>query len=179
MEEIWKPVVGYEGWYEVSNLGRVKSIDRIIINSFGVSKTYYGKILKQSLERHGYVTVVLSKNSIFKRCAIHRLVALAFLPNPQNLPQVNHKDECKNNNNVENLEWCSCSYNVQYGSMKNRIGKARCRTVYRYSLNGELIDTFPSSTEVFRRLGFAQNSVSRACLKESKYKGFIWKYRKT
>lgn len=176
MEEIWKPVVGYEDLYEVSNLGKVRSIDRIIVNNLGISKSLKGKILKESIERKGYVTIVLCRHNSIKRKSIHRLVAQAFLPNPFNYPQVNHKNEIKSDNRVENLEWCTCSYNVQYGSREGKQGKARSRKVYRYKPNGNLIDTYSSTTDAGKKLGLPQNSISRACLSDSLYKGYIWSY---
>ena len=95
MEEIWKDVVGYEGLYEVSNFGNVRSLFR------------YKKQLRWDVANNRYATVQLFKNKIGKRLLVHRLVAEAFLPNPRNLPVVNHKDENKLNNNVDNLEWCT------------------------------------------------------------------------
>ena len=106
-EEIWKDIPGYEGLYQVSNFGRVKSLRKAIIMSIRINKK-------------GYSTIGLSKNGVFNRKSIHRLVAEAFLPNPDNLPQVNHKDEDKSNNRVDNLEWCSQLYNNIYGSRMER-----------------------------------------------------------
>lgn len=104
--EIWKPVVGYEGLYEVSNLGRIKSL-----NCYNYK---YPRILKLGKRPDGYLCVGLSKNNTTKTKVVHRLVAEAFIPNPDNLEMVNHKDEDRANNNVENLEWCTRSYNQLY-----------------------------------------------------------------
>ena len=119
-QEKWKPVRGYEGIYEVSNLGRVRSVDRV--NSFEAwGKTNYrklkGKIRKQNFDGRGlYLHVSLNDGKRNKIALVHRLVAEAFIENPDNLPEVNHKDENKTNNNVSNLEWCDHKYNNNYGS---------------------------------------------------------------
>ena len=114
IEEIWKPIEGYEGLYEVSNLGRVRSLDRFYY------RLHKGKVLSPTKDRYGYLTVTLNCNGKSKTIKIHRLVAQAFLPNPDNLPQVNHKDEVKSNNCVDNLEWCSAKYNVNFGTRQER-----------------------------------------------------------
>lgn len=114
--EIWKPVVGYEGLYEVSNLGRVKSLDRIVKGCYGSIAHKKGKIISSGIGSTGYCIVSLQKDGKGKSFGVHRLVAQAFIPNPDNLPMVNHKDEVKTNNNVENLEWCDCKYNCNYGT---------------------------------------------------------------
>lgn len=108
MEEIWKEIEGYEGKYQVSNTGEVKSL-----NYRGGGKT---KLLKQIPDKDGYKTIQLCKNGKIKSYKVHRLVAIAFIPNPDNLPIVNHKDEDPSNNNVNNLEWCTQKYNVNYGT---------------------------------------------------------------
>ena len=113
-----RPVPGYEGCYEVDNLGRVFSVDRIIqVNDNGriYDKPVHGAILKQTNHSRGYKTVALTKYGKTKQEYVHRIVASAFIPNPDNLPAVNHKDEDKTNNFVDNLEWCTVSYNNTYG----------------------------------------------------------------
>lgn len=122
MNEIWKPVVGWEGLYEVSNLGNVKVLDRFvnsgIKNNSSVKRR--GQILKQ-YDKRGYMQVTLTLNGKRKYCNVHRLVAEAFIPNPDDLPQINHKDENKLNNNVNNLEWCTAKYNCNYGNRNSKI----------------------------------------------------------
>lgn len=108
MIEIWRQIPGYEGFYEVSSFGRVRNVKS-------------GKILRPGLHHSGYLNCVLSVNGNKNTFVIHRLVAQAFIPNPLGLPQVNHKDEDKTNNNVDNLEWCTAKYNVNYGTIKNRV----------------------------------------------------------
>lgn len=111
--EIWKPITGYEGLYEVSNFGNVRSLD--IYDSMGRFRK--GRLRKQQLDgKKNYLTVMLSKKGVTKRVIVHRLVAKEFVGNPLNLPEVNHKDECKTNNNADNLEWCDHTYNNNYGS---------------------------------------------------------------
>ena len=122
MEEIWKPIVGYEGYYEVSNLGRVRSMDKYV-NTKGDSKRIRnGRVLKGIL-CHNYVWVTLSKDNLKSKKRVHRLVAEAFIPNPDNLPCVNHKDENRSNNSIENLEWCTTEYNNNYGTRKEKLRK--------------------------------------------------------
>lgn len=119
-EEIWKDIKGYEGIYQVSNLGRVKSLPRFHKTKNG----YYSKvkILTPIKNDRGYLLVGLSKEWKKQKIFVHRLVAEAFIPNPNNLPQVNHINEFeKDNNCVENLEWCSCKYNCNYGTRNSRI----------------------------------------------------------
>lgn len=111
--EKWLPVIGYEGCYEVSNLGRVKSVRRTV-RSFPRNRTVPSRILRQSSLRGGYLSVGLWKNHLFKRVTVHRIVAQAFIPNPKKLPQVNHVDGNKLHNRVDNLEWCSREQNMQH-----------------------------------------------------------------
>ena len=130
MEEIWKPIKGYEGLYEVSNLGRVKSLDRSFINKAGWRTTSQGKILAPLMKK-GYCHIALCKNNKARHHRVNRLVAEAFIPNPHNYPQVNHKDENPLNNRVDNLEWCTALYNTNYGTAlvrkaMKRGTKVRC-----------------------------------------------------
>ena len=115
-KEEWRPVVGYEGLYQVRNTGQVRSLDKY--DSLGVF--WIGKLLSK-LKVGGYFMVKLRKDGIQKMCLIHRLVAQSFIANPLNLPQVNHKDEDKTNNNVDNLEWCTAKYNSNYGTAIERM----------------------------------------------------------
>ena len=112
MDEVWKDIEGYEGYYQVSNCGRVKSLDRIVTSG----KTKKGMIIQGILDIGGYVRVTLWKSCKPKKYMVHRLVAFAFLDNPNNLKMINHIDENKENNNVTNLEWCDCKYNINYGT---------------------------------------------------------------
>lgn len=114
--EIWKPIVGYEGHYEVSNLGNVRSLDKSVCSKNGSKAIKKGKIRSLKITKYGYKEVNLSKGNEVKSKRVNRLVAEAFLPNPNNLPCVNHKNEDKLDNRVENLEWCDVQYNTRYGN---------------------------------------------------------------
>lgn len=164
--EVWKDIDGFEGLYQVSNYGRVKNI-----------KTE--KVLTNVLHHSGYVMVGLPKNKRVKCFNVHRLVAKAFLPNPQNLPCVNHKDENKQNNFVENLEWCTQQYNNTYGT---RIEKARIgisKKVLQYDLDGHFIHTWESLTEASRVLNISKSAISQCCTGQHRYAGgYVWKYEK-
>lgn len=118
--EIWKDIVGYEGYYQVSNLGRVKSLDRYSTTKRGVIKNTKGKILSLSLKKEGYLSVMLCVNSDKHRFNAHRLLAITFLPNPLNLPEVNHKNGIKSDNTIENLEWVTKSENSLH-AIKNGL----------------------------------------------------------
>ena len=118
--EEWRPVVGYEGLYEVSSYGRVRSFDRYVKYSNGQIHLHKGRILSPGKDTIGYLFVILSCNGKRKIINVHRLVAEAFISNINNLPEVNHKDEDKTNNRVENLEWCDHKYNMNYGTRNIR-----------------------------------------------------------
>lgn len=171
MEEIWKDIKGYEGLYQVSNMGRVRSLTRNII-------------LKSKIERNGYERVKLSVNNIPKNYYIHRMVANAFIPNPDNLPQVNHKDENKLNNCVGNLEWCDSKYNINYGTgnkkrqLSNTNGKLS-KPVLQYTLEGIFIKEWKSTRDVQRNLGFDHANISECCRNIIKSAhDYLWKYKK-
>ena len=134
IEEIWRPVVGYEGLYEVSNTGIVRSLDRYDNrNCFRKGKVI--SLLKKG--EYGYIQVNLCYNGKLYKKYVHRLVAQAFLPNPDNLPEVNHKDEDKTNNSVDNLEWCDRSYNLKYGTARIRERDTKIKNGYWTGLSNE------------------------------------------
>lgn len=165
MEEIWKDKKDYEGHYQVSNLGRIKSI------KFGKER-----ILKQHIKR-GYYYVGLSKNGIVKRYLVHRLVAQAFIDNPNNYKEVNHKDENKLNNSVDNLEWCNAKYNINFGTCIERRSKKKSKPVLQYTLDGEFVREWSSARECGKN-GFCHQHIGACCRGQLKhYKGFIWKYK--
>lgn len=180
-EEIWKDIDGYEGYYQVSSLGRVRSLDRTVVNRNGVERFQRGKILIPALNGHGYYFVVLSKNNKQKDSVIHRLVAKAFLPNPDNLPQVNHINEVKTCNRVDNLEYCTQQYNLAYGTGRQRCSRSqlngkRSKKIYQYTIDGELVNIFPSSHECERN-GYNRAHIYQCCIgKYKQHKGYIWRY---
>ena len=175
--EVWKDVVGYEGLYEVSNHGNVRSLDRtVMVNAHErLYRKLKGNILKPT-KTIGYCKVTLSKNGKQKYFNVHRLVALSFIPNPSNFPIVNHKDETRDNNNVDNLEWCTHQYNLAYGSSSKKIAKKLGKKVRgTHLVTGEVIE-FPSMMEAGRN-GFTSSSVSNCCNGHiESYKKYKWKF---
>ena len=178
MEEIWKDVKGYEGLYQVSNLGRVKSIKRKVNIYSKKNKNYYKRTIKQKILNYGgntigYVNVPLSKDGCTKPIYVHRLVAEAFIPNPNNYPCVNHIDENKENNKVDNLEWCTVKYNNNYGSHIEKISKK----VIQYDLKGNFIKEWESIAKASKELKLSK--IWEVCNgKRNKCGNFIWKYAK-
>jgi hypothetical protein len=188
MIEIWRDIIGYEGLYQVSNWGRVKRL--------AGKGCRQERILRPVQIKNGYLHVNLYKNAEKKTCSVHRLIATAFIPNPQNLPIVNHKDEVKTNNfvfikedgsvdfNKSNLEWCDDGYSVRYGTRTERATKAntngKCsKPVYQKTLDGKLMREWPSLMEVERQTGWDNSNISACCLgkRKSAYR-FRWSYTK-
>ncbi len=165
MQENWSSIAGYEGLYEVSDMGRVRSVAR------GGTK---GGILSAHRSRYGYMLVSLFKNNIRTGFSIHKLVATAFIPNPNNLPQVNHKDEDKTNNHVENLEWCTASYNMNYGGRPY----ARSKPITQKEINGNPIVEYKSIMDAVRQIGVNKGNIVE-CLKGRRKTagGYIWTYK--
>ena len=141
MEEIWRNIEGYEGSYEVSNLGRVRSVDRCIVMSDGRKQIKKGKMLAQVKRRRGqdYLSVGLWKNNRLKSCLVHRLVAKAFIPAVENKEFINHKDENQENNCVSNLEWCTALENVNYGTRNERATETRRKNIIINTSTEELL----------------------------------------
>ena len=174
--EIWKDIVNYEGLYQISNEGNVKSLDKTYNVGYGGIKHQKEKILKPTNVGRGYLHICLCKNGKKEYKRIHRLVAEAFIPNPNNYPTINHKDENPKNNKVENLEWCTQSYNNTYGGRTERMAKTQSKKVYQYTLDGELVKIWSSTNECGRN-GFCQGWVAACCRGERKtHKGFKWSY---
>lgn len=170
--EEWRDIKNFEGWYQVSNLGRVKSLSRP--HKLG------DKILTTVLRDDGYMKVTLfGGRAKGKNMLVHRLVAEAFIPNPDNLPIINHKDENRANNRVENLEWCTYRYNTMYspniGNTLNRNDMSM--PILQFSLDGEFIKEYPSVSEAARQLSVSATSISHACHgKVNQSHGFKWAY---
>lgn len=182
MEEIFLDIKGYEGRYQVSNLGNIKSLN--------YHNTKKEKILKPRITRNRYLQVDLCKNKTIKRFLVHRLVAQTFIENHNNYTCVNHKDENNQNNVVSNLEWCTYKYNNNFGTRNERAGKtianntnrskaiskALSKKVFQYSKYGVLISVFNSTKEAGLQ-GFNQGAVSDCCNgKRNSHKGYIWSY---
>ena len=181
--ENWKDIENYEGLYQVSNLGRIKSLERDVYYSNGTVHHIKEKILVQRIEKNGYQIVSLYKNGKRKDMLAHRLVALAFIPNPANKPQINHKNEVKTDNFVENLEWCTASYNALYGTRIQRCVQNRrsyklgnhpqAKPVFCVELN----KTFDCAKRVEEELGISGSSICQACKGKRKTAGKLhWKY---
>lgn len=167
--EIWKPIKDYEGLYEVSNMGRVRSLSR---------KGTFERILNPCVRNTGgYLAVNLYKNGKKTMYFIHRLVALAFLPNPNNYPVINHKDCNPSNNCVDNLEWCTVTYNNTYNDKAKKQALKKSKPIKQLALDGTLIAIWPSINEIGRN-GFIQQAVCACCQgKRKTHNGFIWKYK--
>ena len=180
--EEWRPVKGFEGAYEVSSLGRVRSLDRDVeCKRNGSLYTIHvlGHVLNQFKGgKRVYNFVMLTKgHRQFVNVSVHRLVAEAFIPNPDNLPQVNHKDENKLNNLPSNLEWCNVKYNINYGTGKWRKTKNRIKKVEQLSIEGKHIAYYNGTRDAERKTGFPQSTISFVCrvCREYAY-GYRWRY---
>ena len=173
MMEKWKDIKGYEGLYQISNLGRVKSLPRIKYGRIKVSReTILVPIL---IKKDGYYQVNVYLNGIRKKFSIHRLVAQAFIPNPNNYPVVNHKDETQDNNNVDNLEWCTVAYNTSYGTAIERRTAKCIKTVYQYTKENEFIKEWDSAKQAEIKGGFISSHIGSCCNgKRNTHKGYKW-----
>ena len=177
MEEIWKDIEGYEGKYQVSNLGRIRTLH--------YKAGQKVKIMALMNNGHGYLFVGLRlPNKPKKHVYVHRLVAKAFIPNPNNYPQVNHKDEDRTNNRVDNLEWCDAKYNLGYGNRRTKeiiTKKQTCRNggkkVLMLSLDGEVLKQFDSQSDAAKFVHGHSSLISQCCngkIKSSQ--GYIWRF---
>lgn len=186
--EEWSDVVGWEGLYQVSNFGRVKSLSKRIVYKDGRVYIHPSRIMKNQKISTGYRSVMFYGASGKKQYYVHRLVAETFIPNPNNLGDVNHKDGCKTNNILSNLEWCSRSDNIKH-AYKNGLSwvhmdeaiKERSRPVIQYAPSGKIIAEYASASKAARANGCNQGQISRYCRGENKkyraYKGYIWRYK--
>lgn len=180
MEE-WRDIKGYEK-YQISNLGRVRSLN--------YRQTGRVQVLRPKKGKCGYLHITLYKDGYRKHYQVHRLVAQAFLENPDNLPQVNHKDENPSNNRAENLEYCTAKYNTNYGNRNQKMSEAlrgvpfseehkrnKSIPVAQFSKEGKLIAVYYGANEAERQTGIANSHITTCC--KGRYKsagGFIWKY---
>ena len=157
-----RDIAGYEGLYAVTSCGKVWSYKR-------------KKFLKPRANNYGYLYINLCKNGKSKSYVIHRLVAMAYLPNPENLPEINHKDENKANNCLQNLEWCDHKYNLNYGTHNEKASNSKKIPILQYTLDGELVREWPSALDVGREI---RSNICQ-CLKRKQKTafGYIWKYK--
>lgn len=193
MNEIWKPIVGYEEIYEVSSLGRIRSLKRkyYLKNQYGTTSLKETKelIRKQRTTQFGYKSIGLSKNGTENKFQVHRLVAQAFISNPENKPCINHKNGNKLDNRVENLEWCTYSENEKHAyknnlhkkHMKGRFGllNPSSKKVNQYDENGNFIKLWFSISDITRELGLNCANISACCNGKYGHKtvgGFIWRF---
>lgn len=198
--EVWKDIKGYEGLYQVSNYGRVKSLARFRIGrkSDGRLIPIKERIMRNVVSNFGYHRVELFISGVGKSFFVHKIETEAFIPNPHNLPQVNHKDEDKTNNFIwinedgtvdpdkSNLEWCTAKYNTNYGTgierakQKHINHKSISKQVLQFALNGEFIKEYPSTHEAERQTGIRHTAIGKCCRQLIHYHtagGFIWRYK--
>ena len=180
IEEIWKPVVGYEGIYEVSSLGRVKSCERTIVRSNGREINFSDKIMKPSINHKGYEIIDLRNKGNRQGGLVHRLVGKAFIENPYNKKQINHKNGIKTDNRVENLEWVTNQENIRHAyksGIRNNdlLAKSNRKKVDQLTLEGHLIKTFDSIEDAIKSTDV--NNILAVCRGvRNKAGGFKWRY---
>ena len=162
---MWKDIDGYEGLYQISDTGEVMNVRT-------------NRIMRAAKQSRGYLNVVLSKNGEKETFLIHRLVAEAFIPNPENKPEVNHKSENKQDNRVENLEWIWHKDNINYGTHNKRMIEKLSKPVLQFSKTGEFIKEWSSLIKIHRELGYDCGNISKCCKGKLKSAySFIWKYK--
>ena len=180
--EIWKTIDGTDEKYSVSNLGNVRRNEhytKVIAN--GTTAYYKERLLKGYKDQEGYLVYTLcdAKGKSFAKKG-HRLVAEAFIPNPDDLPFVNHKDENRQNNNVDNLEWCTVQYNNNYGTRKEKLRKTSGIRVAQYTTDGKLVKIWNSMSEASQSFGCKTTAnIRRVCKKikgRNTYRGYVWRY---
>ena len=183
--ECWRWVPSYEGLYQVSTRGRVRSVDRWVTYPDGSKRFFKGRILKPTLDKYGYLLVTLSRDGKRHGFSVHRLVAEAWIDNPENKPQVNHLDENKENCAVENLSYCSAKENNAWGTRTKRQaasmlnGKLSKPVQALDPETGQVVKEFPSTREAERN-GFCNGKISLCCRgKRRTHKGLVWRYKES
>lgn len=179
MTEIWKDIVGYEDAYQISNMGRFRSKDRYRAVCGGGKRFVKGKILKPTRCKNGYLEVDLRNDQGRKVILLHRVVAQHFIPNPDNLPEVNHKDEDITNCRVDNLEWCTSKYNANYGTRNQRClaNNPQKRAVIQCDMDGNEIRRYETIKEAADAVSVDGSAITRVCKgKQSHSRGYKWKY---
>lgn len=175
MKEIWKDIPNYEGLYQASNLGRIRSLDREqYVGSknqyckFNYTRKLKSKIIKPKTTKDNYYEVTLTKNNEKKFIRVHRLIAMTFIPNPNNYPVINHINYNRFDNRVENLEWCTVWYNNRYSKAKK---------VAQFDKNYNLIKVWNCMSDVYRELGIPVTNLSKCCHnKKLTAKTYYWRY---
>lgn len=157
MTEIFKPVKGYAGIYEISNMGRVKSLSRVVERKDGNTRVTENRIILPFTTKAGYSQIVLCKDGVKKKHYIHRLVANAFLPNLSYLPIINHKNENKKDNRVSNLEWCTAYYNTRYGKLQERLKKIEV-----LDSKGDIIEVVEGMNKCERKYNISKYLIQRS-----------------
>ena len=194
MEEIWKDIEGFEGFYQVSSLGRVRSLDRIVVNSRYGYQSLKGRILRQHKNGDGYFHIGLNKDNHRKKYETHRLVAQTFIPNPENKAEVDHINTKRDDNRIENLRWAtrkenqnnSLTLKKRSDSMKGdkhpmygKLGKTNpnSKAIYQVSMDGNIIRKWNALSEAERQTGTDESSISRCCQgKLNAAGGYRWLY---
>lgn len=172
-KEIWKDIPDFSN-YQISNFGKVRRYNKASEYDKRIPKFTY---LKPQKVKRGYLQVSLCKNGKQYKKTIHRLVALLFIPNPNNLPQINHKDENPSNNVVSNLEWCDNWYNCHYGNHIERVRISHFKRIGQYDLGNKLIRYWNSIIDASNNLGIDSSSITKVCKnKRNTAGGYIWKY---
>ena len=169
--EIWKDIPGFKGLYQASNQGRIRSLDKKVKykNTSGTALRK-GKVLSPKTTNTGYLEVVLMKNLVRYNKRVHRLIALTFIPNPNGYNIINHINENKKDNSVENLEWCTIKQNSEAYTCKRNV-------FYQYNLEGKLIHIWNSFTRAAKSICGDKTGIQHCCCSKLKtYKGFIWTY---
>ena len=175
--EEWRDVADYEGLYQVSSEGRVKSLERTFIDKSGRKQTVKERILKPGMDKGGYLRIDLCASGKSRMFSVHRLVCQAFHDNPENKLDVNHINENKTDNRACNLEWSTRKKNCNHGTRNVRMAETKSKQVGQYTLNGELIKVWSSATEAERRAGFDHSAISKVAIGKRKTAyGFRWKY---
>lgn len=169
MVELWKGIDGYIGKYEVSNFGKVRSLN--------YKNSGFPRELTFEKNPKGYYAVDLCKNGKRKKHSVARLVAAAFVENAHNLPEVNHKNEDKTNNRADNLEWCDRTYNNNYGTRIDRAAKANRKPISQYTKDGKLVAKWDGAKEAKNALGISDGNIWLCCNHKRKTAGgFVWRY---